>query len=231
MQQTVNWLVAYFLIAIVLDHAHLVSPIGLAWTSAPMRRKMIAEWSRYILLPSVCLSVAVVVGLSSSSTHVPAFQVLAGAYFLWNTWHFSTQHWGISQLLGWRTGSRRFRQAVTIGPTVAILMLPLFLHVLALVVLTEAISFLHWLTDIGLSVWRKARWWMLFLGVVLCIGVSGFLWKTVSIDPRYCGRLSACTAVYSIPVLLGLRYGLGFVHFLYSRWVWQSANMQLMRTA
>ena len=223
-----SWLYPYFLAAIVLDHAHLVSPIGLAWSNARMRRKMLAEWPRFVLLSLGCLTAAVAVGLWSSSTRDPAFRYLALSYFWWNAWHFGSQHFGVASLLGWRSGPRWFRQVVTIGPTVTILALPLFVHIVPLVILNEVISLVHWLTDIGLSAWKKAGWWVPFLTLMLLCGLSGFLWKTVTIDPHYCGQLPACTAVYSIPVLLSLRYGLGFMHFLYSRWVWQGVNMRLL---
>jgi hypothetical protein len=227
----VSWLYPYLLAAIVLDHAHLASPMGLAWSNTRMRRTMLAEWKRFIVLPVGCLAAAVIVGLLSSTTRQPAFLALAAAYFVWNLWHFGSQHFGVASLLGWRSGPRWFRQALTIGTTVLVLVLPVFLHVVLLVLLDALINLAHWLTDISLSARKKARHWALFLSVVLLIGMSGFLWKTISIDPRYCGLLPACTASYAFPVLLGLRYGLGFVHFLYSRWVWQGRYMRVMGQA
>jgi hypothetical protein len=161
-----------------------------------------------------------------------ALRLLGSTYFAWNAWHFGSQHFGVASLLGWRSGPRWRRKALTIGPTVVIMALPAFLPVFSLLVLNGAMSFLHWTTDIGLSAWmRKASGYVPFVCVILMLGLSGFVFKTVAGDPRSCGSWSVCTAVYSIPVLLALRSGLGFVHFLYSRWVWQRTNIQLMAAA
>jgi hypothetical protein len=165
-----------------------------------------------------------------------ALRLLASIYFGWNAWHFGSQHFGVATLLGWRSGPRWRRQALTIGPTVAILMLPTVLTLLTtlplfpLLVLNELISLLHWTTDIGLSSW-KARNWLLFLCAMTLVGPIGFAFKHVTTDPHLCHQWSVCQAKYNIPVLLGLRAGLGFVHFLYSRWRYQTKYMRLMEQA
>lgn len=222
-----SWLVAYFLIAIVLDHAHLVSPIIRVWSNANMRRKMVAEWQWYVLMPLGCLAIAVGIGLLSPSPTAPAFLALAVIYNGWNAWHYGSQHFGIATLLGWRTDPRWRRQALTVGPTIAIIALPFFFSAFVFVVINLVIDLLHWLTDIGLSTWQ-ARRWVLFLGVVLLLGLSGFVFKTVWIGPQYCGQLPVCTTVYAFTVLRSTRYGLGIVHFWCSRWGWTRENMRLM---
>ena len=208
----------YFCCAIILDHAHLACPMSLAWSNAGFRREMLAQWEKFILWPLGLLVAAVVIGLLSPTTRDLSFRGLALTYFWWNAWHFGSQHFGVASLLGWRSGRRWMRQLTIVGATMLAMALPV--TSVALVAFNELLSFCHWTTDIGLSTWI-ARKWPLFLGAILIVGLTGFLWKTTATDPRLCGLMPACTAVYSIPALLGLRYGLGFVHFLYSRWIWQ----------
>jgi hypothetical protein len=93
--------------------------------------------------------------------------------------------------------------------------------------LSEGISFLHWTTDIGLSTW-KTRNWVFFLCAMILIGLLGFVFKSVTTDPHLCHQWPVCQANYGIPVLLGLRAGLGYMHFLYSRWRYQWKYMRLM---
>lgn len=227
MSHTVSSLVAYFFFAIVLDHAHLVSPILRVWSSPNMRHKMLKQWQWYVLMPLGFLAIAVVIGLLSSSPTAPGFVALAVVYNGWNAWHYGSQHYGLATLAGWRSGPRRRRQLLTIGPTIVVLALPFFFSAFVFVIINVVIDLLHWLTDIGLSTW-KARRWGLFLCVVAVLGLGGFLFKTVSVGPQYCGQLAVCTAIYGFVILRSTRYGLGIVHFLCSRWAWTAENMRLM---
>jgi hypothetical protein len=216
-------LFAYFSLAIVLDHAHLVCPLWLSWGSRDFRCMMRGRPVKFILLPTLCAVAAMLVGAVSGSIRDPAFQLLAITYLIWNAWHFGSQHFGVASLMGWKRGPRWLRRWGIIGVTMASMLLPWGSGLVPLLV-AEIMSFAHWTTDIGLSTWRARRPWWVFLLVVLVVGSGGFLWKIATDDPRLCGAKLVCTAVYSIPALLGLRYGLGFVHFLYSRWVWQLSN-------
>ena len=89
------------------------------------------------------------------------------------------------------------------------------------------ISLMHWIMDIRLSGYVASHAW-LFTMAVLAVGLGGFVWKTVAVDPGLCRPMLACTAQFSIPMLLGLRYGLGFWHFLMSRWVWSNEGRELL---
>jgi hypothetical protein len=218
-----SWLYFYFLAAIVLDHVHLVSPLGLAWSDGVYRQQMMNSPEKFILLPALCVFTAFMIGTSSQTTRDPAFQALATVYVCWNAWHFGSQHFGVASLLGWRSGPRWLRRGLLIGTTMALMLLPFVPghpSSILLIVIGEVISFLHWTTDIGLTVRALRRCW-LFLPIALIFGVVGFAFKTVTADPHVCGLLAACTAAWSIPTLISLRWGLGFAHFLYSRWVWR----------
>jgi hypothetical protein len=61
-------LYGYFLCAIVLDHAHLVCPIALAWSNRGFRRTMLERPEKYILLPALALILAAVVDAGASTT-------------------------------------------------------------------------------------------------------------------------------------------------------------------
>jgi hypothetical protein len=68
----------------------------------------------------------------------------------------------------------------------------------------EIVSFAHWTTDIALSARAVRNRWLLFVGVAMILGLSGFLWTTVAGDPCLCESVTACTALWSIPALLRL---------------------------
>jgi hypothetical protein len=57
--------------------------------------------------------------------------------------------------------------------------------------------------------------WRSFGAAILLAGFGGFAFPALS-------------TVYMNPLLLGIRNGLGFVHFLYSRWVWKH-NQAMLR--
>jgi hypothetical protein len=231
-------LIVYLLVAIVLDHAHLVCPIWLGWSNRGFREHMLRRPEKFILLPALCLFSAVMIGITSNTTHEPAFRGLASVYLWWNAWHFGSQHFGVASLLGWRSGPRWARQAVIIVPTMLLVTIPisfgsvpvLIRGSVALIVIGEVISFAHWTTDVALTSRVMRQWGWAFLLGVLAMGAIGFVWKTVGTDPRLCGPRPACTVVWSIPTLLGLRYGLGFWHFLMSRWVWKLSDPQVRAT-
>ena len=220
---SVTILVWYFLATIVLDHAHLVSPVCVAWSSASYRRHMLESPTQFILVPSLALAIPIAIGLSYHRADWPVRAVVA-VYIVWNAYHFGAQHFGVASLLGWRKSRRWFRQAVTIIPTMAVMLVPFAYSSPWLYILGAVISLAHWLTDIGLSGWRVQRWW-LFLAAVLALGSVGFLWKAVV----PCSQL-VCTVAYSAPILICSRCGLGFVHFLYSHWVWKISDPQVRAT-
>jgi hypothetical protein len=227
-------LYGYFLVAIVLDHAHLACPIGLAWSNRTFRQRMLERWDQYLLLPALCILIPLGIGEGSATTRDPAFQFLVLVNMWWNAWHFGSQHFGVASLLGWRSGPRWLRKIAIILPTMLVMIAPTYLFpTMTIIVLGESISFLHWSTDLGLTVWscRKCSTTRILLigaAVLMACGLMGFVWKTTTTDPRICGLLPACTAVWSIPTLLSLRYGLGFYHFLMSRWVWSSEGRGLL---
>ena len=82
------------------------------------------------------------------------------------------------------------------------------------------VSVNHWVVDIGLSCRVAKRGWVFVIGV-LSVGAIGFVWMV----PTSHGMM-----IRMIPAIVCARLGLGFVHFLYSRWVWQFSDPQVRAT-
>jgi hypothetical protein len=131
------------------------------------------------------------------------------------------QNFGVMRL----AGSRRswwLDVALGAGGTVAIyLTLPRLFHgpwVSFLIIGLWSVN--HWVVDLGLSSRVAKRGWV-FIAGVLAAGLVGFLWMV----PTSSGMM-----IRMIPVIICARLGLGFVHFLYSRWVWQLSDPQVRAT-
>jgi hypothetical protein len=79
----------------------------------------------------------------------------------------------------------------------------------------------HWTVDIGLSSRIIGqRGWVLAGGVLLA-GAVGFMWMI----PTSTGMM-----IRVIPLVICSRLWLGFVHFLYSRWVWKLSDPDVRAT-
>ena len=86
----------------------------------------------------------------------------------------------------------------------------------------------HWLVAIGLSshvysarrLRARAGGWLFALAMLMA-GAIGFLW----LIPTPNGTL-----LRVIPIVVSTRLGLGFVHFLYDRWVWKMTDPRVRAT-
>jgi hypothetical protein len=79
----------------------------------------------------------------------------------------------------------------------------------------------HWLVAIGLSSHVSPfRPWV-FAGAMLLAGAIGFLW----LMPTQHGNMFR-----AVPIVVCARFGLGFVHFLYDRWIWKLSNPAVRAT-
>jgi hypothetical protein len=151
--------------------------------------------------------------------------VVVWIYWAWNIFHFGMQHFGVLSL--WRGGARSRRRRFA---DMALCLIKTAFCMVALPTLTrdQWVGFLligafpvnHWVVDIGLSS-RVSKWGWLFVAGVLLAGMIGFLWMA----PTSNGIM-----LRVIPVLICARLGLGFVHFLYSRWVWKLSNPKVRAT-
>jgi hypothetical protein len=206
----------FFTAAIFLETGHAFSPIVLAWSHAGLRRIAMDRWVEFVASPLL-----VFVGVFLVPTNV-----VFGIYYAWNIYHFGMQNFGVLSLYK-RNQARsldgRVRDALICLGLTAFGMgaLPLLLSDRSLsLLLTGVFSFSHWLTDIGLSS-RVSRHPWLFITAVLAMGSVGFLWMVPRVDHM---------ATRVIPAVLTARWGLGFVHFLYSRWVWNISDPKVRAT-
>jgi hypothetical protein len=232
---------ACFTLFVLLETGHSLSPIALAWTHTGFRRVMLCRPQKYLLLPAVVFGLTLAVGVATSAgwtSYVPGphhffhltdwtnpFPVVVWIYWLWNIYHFGMQHFGVLALCRGGARSRRQRHAdmalclaVTAFGMAALPKLASEQWVFFLTMGIFAVN--HWVVDIGLSSRVSKHGW-LFAGGVLLAGAIGFVWMI----PTPKGIL-----IKVIPVIICARLGLGFVHFLYSRWVWNLSDPQVGAT-
>lgn len=194
---------------IVLETAHLFSPIVLAWSTRGFREHMLSRSERFLLIPGVALAAALASPL----------WVVSAVYFWWNIYHFGMQHFGVLSL--WRGKQGALVMIACLLLTGAGMNLPLLYHAQWLYITCfVAFSVNHWVTDIALSSY-VSRHWAIFACAVLLLGTLGFVWLVPN-DHGYAKR--------AIPLVVQARMGLGFVHFLYSRWVWKFSDPQVRAT-
>jgi hypothetical protein len=99
----------------------------------------------------------------------------------------------------------------------------------------------HWIVAIGLpshveasldDSWPRVRAWSFVLGVLL-LGAIGFVWSAPAWVWRARGySIPAQAPDYAlishvVPVVLSLRFGLSFVHFLYDRHIWKMGDPEI----
>jgi hypothetical protein len=207
----------FFTAAVFLETGHAFSPIVLTWSDAGLRRIAMDRWVEFVAFP-----LSLFVGVFFVPT-----EVVFGIYYAWNIYHFGMQNFGVLSLYKRKqAGSpdRRLRDGLLclVLTVVGMGALPLLSSDQSLGLLfTGVFSFSHWLTDIGLSS-RVSRHPWLFITMVLAMGSVGFLWMVPRADHM---------ATRLIPTVLTARWGLGFVHFLYSRWVWKISDPKVRATA
>lgn len=192
----------------VLETAHVVSPVILAWSKPGLRRIVRHEWRKHIAAPA---------GLMAGCLLLP-WSMVFGIYFAWNIWHFGMQIFGITCL--YRPLSRPSERVLrALGCLVVTVLgmgiLPFLGGGSRLDMFAFGIfSFNHWLVDIGLSS-QVSGWRWKFLPIVLLLGVIWFLLRQ--------GPLS----VHVVPQILAIRAGIGMIHFVYSARVWKLSDPQV----
>ena len=187
------------LIAImILESAHLISPIILGWTQPKLREIVSHEWLVHVAAPAAVMGGVLILPVAW----------VAGVYWVWNIYHFGMQNFGVSSLY-WH-GRRQLRKWLCLGLTAfGMGALPLLSDSMTMALLCTGIfSFNHWLVDIGLSS-RIARWHWAFIVAVLAVGVAWLLLRN--------GPLS----VRLVPQIVVIRYGIGMIHFIYSARIWK----------
>src|SRR6266567_3310215 len=87
-------MIYFFGVLIVLDTAHTLSPMVMAWSRGDFREVMLRRWSRYILVPLAVLAISLVAATQSRA----AVDAVVTVYFAWNVWHFASQNYGLLRL-------------------------------------------------------------------------------------------------------------------------------------
>ncbi len=208
-------MIYFFGVLIVLDTAHTLSPMVMAWSRGDFREVMLRHWLRYILLPAsiLCTSLAA----------APVVDTLVTVYFVWNVWHFASQNYGLLRF--WQLHGELpfyfdwpFCMAVTIvGMMVwpALTSDPWTWRLINLAIFAIP----HWVSEIFLTSWASTRW-KVFAPLIIALGCVGFLWAV----PRSTG----------MPVVgvawVCFRIGLGFVHFLYDGAIWRFRDPEIRAT-
>src|SRR5258708_7370359 len=108
-------MIYFFMVLVVLDTAHVLSPMAMAWSRGDFREVMLRYWPQYIIAPFFVLAVS----LAAASQPRPVVDAVVTIYFTWNVYHFGAQNYGLLRLLqmrwgwSWRPGWA-FCMAVTI---------------------------------------------------------------------------------------------------------------------
>src|SRR6266700_916986 len=195
-----------FTVLIVLDTAHVLSPMVMAWSRGDFRKVMLRRWPLYILIP------ASVLGISLAAA--PIVDIIVTVYFVWNVWHFASQNYGLLRLAqlrwewNWKPDWSLWTAVTIVGMTVwpTLTSDPWIWRLINLALFAIP----HWVSEIILTSWASTRW-KVFAPLILAVGCVGFLWAI----PRSTG----------MPVVgvawVCFRLGLGFVHFLYDGMIWR----------
>ncbi len=148
------------------------------------------------------------------------FVAMVALFVGWNIYHFGSQNFGVWRL--WRRGrGNRLLQKVTwvSGTAAGIVGTPIVAPILVSVsVWTFGLS--HWLVAIGLAArvsQRPILFWMAML--LLGIFLTASLWAGIT----YGSLLVAM-------IVVGLRVGIGFDHFLYDRWSYKFSDPKVRGT-
>lgn len=233
---------ACFTLFVLLETGHSLSPIALAWTDAGFRRLMCRHPQKYLGLPAAVFGLTLAVGVATScgwTSYVPGprqvfhltgwtnpFPMVVWIYWLWNIYHFGMQHFGVLTIF--RRGGARSRRQRLADTAICLTVTAFGMAAVPKLTSEQWVFFLtmgifsvnHWVVDIGLSSRVSKHGW-LFAGGVVLAGAVGFLWMI----PTPNGML-----IKVIPIVICARLGLGFVHFLYSRWVWKFSDPQVRAT-
>jgi hypothetical protein len=239
-----------FVLFVFLETGHSLSPIVLAWTHREFRRRVIyPQPCKFLLWPSLVFLAALLIGVATQmgwTSYHPGpgasgritrwdnpFPVLIWFYSAWNLYHFAMQDFGVWRLWGGARIHRWAQLAICLCSLLGLYFAVGGINILGFwtmpgliqawwvpLAMVGVVSVNHWVVDIGLSCRAATHGWIFVIGVLL-LGAIGFAWMV----PTAYGML-----VRMIPAIVSARLGLGMVHFLYSRWVWQLGRPEVRAT-
>ena len=88
-----NPLVALYTTFIVVDTAHILSPMVLTWVDAKLREEAIARWREFILVPTLVLGSAIAVGVITSLGWTDYTPGLHKAFYIGYQWRLDEAFW------------------------------------------------------------------------------------------------------------------------------------------
>jgi hypothetical protein len=225
----------------ILNSAHLISPLIVAWGHKELSRVAQTRWVRFITVPALVLITTTLLGLTvtrqfpvtplatgikitSMSDYTYPFVWLFPIYFLWNAYHFGMQNFGIAHIYLRTRRQQALKWGCLAGTVTGMIIIPRWLHVSQVsLFMLGFFSFNHSLAAIGLSshvLGNRLRCspWAVALTLVF-IG-TGVFWVMFGVPWAPVVTMAA----------VGFRIGLGFVHFLYDRWIWRLSDPAVRST-
>ncbi|HEX5009775.1 MAG TPA: hypothetical protein VFY71_05190 [Planctomycetota bacterium] len=288
-------------VTILLEHAHFLSPMTLAWTHRGFRAVMLRKKGKFIFVPLAIIAATTAIGILTSrfvpDLHVDVgtqvrvydfadykqpFVMLVVLYFLWNNWHFGMQNFGVLSIYRRKSGSgtRRkdmlyclgvqFASAVwaywrvlglerghmqsfyflaAAAGVVAMLLTETRWSPRILFIVADAVGLMFFLQSFlwGFAIWSMNHW-LVALGLsshvygsergrsplpfVLGLAAAGVLvfWVLFGTGVNLSTIFDPKFVVKSTIVLMSVRYGVAFTHFLYDRWLWSFGNPDVRAT-
>ncbi len=115
----------YLILALIvlLEHAHFLSPMALAWSHAGFRQVMLRQPAKYIGAPIAIIVATTAIGAATSlftnlhvdigmrvrvynlSDYKQPFVMMVVLYWLWNAYHFAMQNFGVLSIYRKKSGS------------------------------------------------------------------------------------------------------------------------------
>src|SRR5215831_2115024 len=72
----------------ILDTAHIVSPLLLAWSQPQLRAIVRREWGAHLLFPAIIVLLCLKLDMAT----------ILGLGFAWNVYHYGAQNFGVASL-------------------------------------------------------------------------------------------------------------------------------------
>lgn len=224
---------------LVLNGGHLASPVATAWCHPEFRRVMLRARLKYIVVPTIIIALGMLAGATVGKVfsinpvtlgikgvewqdYARPMIALLPIYFAWNAYHFAMQNYGFLRI--YRPGIDRTvaMQWAMFATLFGLVIIPqLFRQPIIFLFLFGLVTVNHQLSAIGLAshVWanRHQRSPLWFAAALLTLG-SGMAWLILH-SP---GRVAM--------TLIGTLLSMGFVHFLYDRWIYRFSDQRVLDT-
>jgi hypothetical protein len=231
-----GWMSTILPVYLALNSGHLLAPIALAWSNAELRQKMMLRRRKYIWLPVAIVAFGVAAGIFVGKTfpvnhltlslrvtdgidYLRPLIALLPLYFAWNAYHFGMQNYGFMRLYFPALDRSTAMQWAMFGSLFGLIIIPVvFRQDWVRLFCLGAVMFNHQIAALGISshAWSRHRgrnplW---FAGTLIAVG-SLLAWLILHAPE------------WILMTVVGTRITVGFVHFLYDRWVpWQKLLSQ-----